>query len=793
MDWTTLPMKKNVPLNKEWTITFNKDVEVGSITNKHLYITDEAGQVVQTTAMLVDKGNKVIVQPPKEGYRPNTSYTLFVADEVSSTKRKLLSAPVKMPFQTGDQRDESDVFVPRNDSENAVTYQEGVTSLPSNISQSIEDWNYEDNTFVFKGMPEVLKRLSAGDIIIFPETKRYPLGWSKEIVDINYDGNQTVMTTKEPKLEDVIKDIDMSNALAITSDDFTLDPELESRVVSETKSGDIRTFEVENLSDASIGEIKIGSEKSNPYIEFSDVQLLPAGADHGAATLGGKIELIKPMVNIDLQGLTVNWLELNSGLKTSLNVEFQVSSAESEPLKIPIGGSFPVKAYGLAGVSIQFFLQCEASGKVYIEFEVVKDEYYNLGVKKETDGYESFDHSTSDLSAEFLSMKGEVEGKVGAGPTVNAEILQFTLAGIDTLGGYKIKAAGEIEKDNMCFSIKDEYYIESSARIGKSEDTAWKVLISYLNKPIHQKSTCSLRKLTADPIVLKPGEKTELNIQGIDYKWKSNPMTLPDSSIVLKVKDQNVASVNYLGEVRAKTTAKSGDRTFITITYDNGRDAIVEATIPVQIAESISLEEMRSMVETVGPDIRKILEKAEIVNGAYKDFSHIENDLKKLVTSNYLEGLRDYYEEFMHPTVDISLFAERVSTVLKFDVIESSPEKLILQTVVPNIGLSSGTNAIYTFVKEDDKWLLDAVDSKSFIDSPMNPSLDQIQEYLQQAYSENSADVQTEFVSSGTESIYYQPTDTYYDRKYYIFTIETIWDQFTIKFTTYDGSTVIIN
>ncbi|PIC77101.1 hypothetical protein CSV74_07465 [Sporosarcina sp. P19] len=787
-DWESMPMKKNVPLNKEWTITFSGDVEVSSITNKQLYITDEAGQVIPTTAVLVDQGNTVVVQPPKGGYLPNTAYTLFVADEVSSAKRKLLRKPVKMPFQTGEQRDESNAFSPRKDSTNAVTYQEGVTSLPDDIVQSAADLNYENNTFVFDGMPDVLKQLSARDIIIFPETAQHTFGWAKEIVDIRYDGHKTVLTTREPKAEDVVKDLDISKTVPITADDFMLEPDVYSRVISETENGDRRTFEVENPVDKSIGKIEIGEENGNPYVEFSDVQLFPKGEKEGAATIGGKIQLIQPMVNYDFKGLNVNWLELDSGLKNELNVKVKLSGFEPEPLRIPLTAPIPVKAYGVAGAAIQLFIQCETSGKVFVELEIVEEKNYNLGLMKEGAGYKPFNYSTSDLSAEFLSLKGEIEGKVGGGININADVLQFTLGGIDTAGGYKMKVAGEIDKDIACFSEKGEIYFESTARIGSEKNTYWDVTYPFLSIPLVQRSTCGYQELTGDAIVLAPGETKELKVSGTDQKGNVQPLTLPDSNVTLKVKDRNIATANYLGGVRAKTTAKDGDQTFITIRYNNGRDAIVKADIPVYIASQDLRNELRKTISTIGPDIRNVLETAEIVNGAYRDFSYIENDLRKLATPQYVEEVREYYEKFMHPTIDISLFAEPVSTELKFEIIENSPSKRILKTVVPNRGLSSGANQIYTFVKEGGKWLLDGIDGESFEESPINPTVDQVQDYLQKSYYQDFGDVRTEFISSGTEKIYNQPENKYYDREYHTFHVKTVWDQYRIKFSAHDGS-----
>lgn len=66
------------PTTKEWTISFNKPVDPSSVHSNSVYVTNQAGNKVNTTAST--RQDKVIVSPPTNGYTNGETYTLHITD-----------------------------------------------------------------------------------------------------------------------------------------------------------------------------------------------------------------------------------------------------------------------------------------------------------------------------------------------------------------------------------------------------------------------------------------------------------------------------------------------------------------------------------------------------------------------------------------------------------------------------------------------------------------------------------------------------------------------------------------
>ena len=81
-----LDLQPNIPLNKIWTVNFNKNVDKISVNKDTIYILDQ----VQNKILLEYKvlGTKVELIY-KEGYKPNSKYTIYVTDKVMSNNTKL--------------------------------------------------------------------------------------------------------------------------------------------------------------------------------------------------------------------------------------------------------------------------------------------------------------------------------------------------------------------------------------------------------------------------------------------------------------------------------------------------------------------------------------------------------------------------------------------------------------------------------------------------------------------------------------------------------------------------------
>jgi len=69
---------------KEWTISFNHAVNPDSVSNKTVYVTDSAGNILTNVVSVSNTDEKaVVVKAPTNGYEHGQTYTLHIAQSVA--------------------------------------------------------------------------------------------------------------------------------------------------------------------------------------------------------------------------------------------------------------------------------------------------------------------------------------------------------------------------------------------------------------------------------------------------------------------------------------------------------------------------------------------------------------------------------------------------------------------------------------------------------------------------------------------------------------------------------------
>lgn len=86
----------NIATNKQWTITFNQNIDKNSIQN-NVYLIDTYNKKVAVTA--TSAGKKLSVQPTAD-LNYNTNYQLVVTNNLQSTKGKAMNQEIIIPFTT---------------------------------------------------------------------------------------------------------------------------------------------------------------------------------------------------------------------------------------------------------------------------------------------------------------------------------------------------------------------------------------------------------------------------------------------------------------------------------------------------------------------------------------------------------------------------------------------------------------------------------------------------------------------------------------------------------------------
>lgn len=94
--------KKGVPLNKEFTITFNMNIDISTILQNNIYIKDSNGNNVPLM-FIIDRGADLqtsqVIVAPVGSYRVGSAYTLYIKDIVSTSGSKMAYG-TKMKFTT---------------------------------------------------------------------------------------------------------------------------------------------------------------------------------------------------------------------------------------------------------------------------------------------------------------------------------------------------------------------------------------------------------------------------------------------------------------------------------------------------------------------------------------------------------------------------------------------------------------------------------------------------------------------------------------------------------------------
>ena len=571
IEWRVMPELNNVPTNKEFTITFSEHLAVGGVRTENIYVENEQGQRVDDVDVFtIDNSNIVKVLPPNNGYAANETFTLFINEKVYSVAQETLASPTKMTFTTTNTADTSGDFVEREDSKNAIEFTDNTELLSVTVLNTLVAGDYAGNMFTFENPNAHLQSLAVGNIMILPPTAEYPNGWSKKIERIERNGRQLTFTTSEPTIEEVITDMDISQIIDITSDDLQLSEHLTKNLLSEEYLEDgSRQYLISN-SDNSAGTITF-SGGDNPKITFSDLEVHKNAAGE-ELILGGSLGLTKPKFHIDTKWFALNRLEFTAGMSNSLTLDLK-KSADFLEKRIPLGVEIPIKAYGVAGAAVQFFFIIEANGEIAVGYEIKNSVKVNVGVKKEDGDWKPINKSKVTSETEIYAFKGSLTGKVGILVNVKAEVLQFTLGGVDVSVNYKPTLEGEISTSKYCLKLTHSISLDGEARIG---DVGSNFTLEYspFSKHLGTLSNCNIRELLVDSVSLQPGEDKQLIVKGVDGGSRLQQFDLPDDSITFESEDTSIAIVNIFGVVAAKANAPAGSSTYIKVTHtsDEGRE-----------------------------------------------------------------------------------------------------------------------------------------------------------------------------------------------------------------------------
>ncbi|MGY0374068.1 trypsin-like peptidase domain-containing protein [Clostridium sp. JNZ J1-5] len=83
-----------VDKNKTWTIKFNKEVQLDSLTKENILVTDTSNNKINVELKLGGDNKSVIVNPPANGYEAGKKYTLKIGNKMQSKDNKSLKEEI---------------------------------------------------------------------------------------------------------------------------------------------------------------------------------------------------------------------------------------------------------------------------------------------------------------------------------------------------------------------------------------------------------------------------------------------------------------------------------------------------------------------------------------------------------------------------------------------------------------------------------------------------------------------------------------------------------------------------
>ncbi|KUO77056.1 MAG: hypothetical protein APF81_01080 [Desulfosporosinus sp. BRH_c37] len=102
-----LEERQNTSLNKQWTIRFSMPIDMESVTEKTVYVTEKSSEVetMVDTQLVYGQDEQTVVVQPLKSYRSGHTYVLHVTQNILSKSIgnqmvRFLQAEVQMPFKT---------------------------------------------------------------------------------------------------------------------------------------------------------------------------------------------------------------------------------------------------------------------------------------------------------------------------------------------------------------------------------------------------------------------------------------------------------------------------------------------------------------------------------------------------------------------------------------------------------------------------------------------------------------------------------------------------------------------
>ncbi|MGG3805223.1 Ig-like domain-containing protein [Metabacillus fastidiosus] len=161
--WKVFTPKTEVEIDKEWTITFNDQIEERNLYQNISVIRERDNQEIFIEPVIDQNDKKVVKLRLGRLYDFNENYVLYIKDGVKSIKGRPLKEPVKMKFQTVNPKFDD----PKVMNQDGLEFQAILSQIDKKLYAKIKVTNESEETIPYFGIDGCDKGLSAD---LFTET-----------------------------------------------------------------------------------------------------------------------------------------------------------------------------------------------------------------------------------------------------------------------------------------------------------------------------------------------------------------------------------------------------------------------------------------------------------------------------------------------------------------------------------------------------------------------------------------------------------------------------------------------
>lgn len=414
---------------KEWTILFNEEVDKDSVNNSNIFVENHLGEIVDTNAIIGDDGKTVIVEPPLDGYSTEYDYTLFIEDILSKDGEKL-KENIKMKF-----------FIEDGTTKDEIEYQEDIVKIEG---ATIYDEYTEDIKTIIINLDQFEeKNLQEGSIIMTNPSTEDIYGYVGKIVSYRVDGENVIVETIEPSLEEVFTSIDIKG-----QQDISIEQMINIQLREGIRAKGYREFNRETREYTEGVEYIFGT---------MDGDIANVGVEYGDFIIKGSIRVENPKIDFDIKTSFFNgferfYLAYNADIVSDLEIKYNESFSGDLDENITLF-SYPVPL-GPTGLIADFKLDVYADGDINasgrIEAKISQTTKVTLGARKARNGNMEWIRNTTKESPEFTShitTEFSANAEVGISPSIELSFFKVVSADLQgKIGPYlKLNARAEGE------------------------------------------------------------------------------------------------------------------------------------------------------------------------------------------------------------------------------------------------------------------------------------------------------------------------------------------------------------